>query len=198
VAIAVTAAVDPTAIRGAITVTPGASVVSVTAVDPSLTFGAATVTPTSSIVVVTVADPTSYISDIFNPTQDISVNGWTNELDATTDLFESIDEFPSISDADYVKSPEGPSGEIFRVKIDAPPFDPHTEELHEVVYRYRRLDTTTVSMKVRLMEGVTTIVEWEHISLPDDWTTVIQTLTTGQAGNIGDYSDLFLEFEAEV
>jgi hypothetical protein len=55
--------------------------------------------------------------------------------------------------------------------------------------------TTVMSLNVRLFEGATEIAEWTHASIPDTFTTAEQTLTGPQFAAIGDFSDLFVEFD---
>src|SRR6185503_11762728 len=98
-----------------------------------------------------------------HPDADDATGNWTDELDGTTDIFESIDEDSPADDDDYVQSPI--------------------------------VGGTTADLFVRLLEGSTEIVEWEHEDVSSSFTTATQELTEEQFDAISDFSNLFIELD---
>jgi hypothetical protein len=70
-----------------------------------------------------------------------------------------------------------------------------------VRYRFKKVVGAgeVLSLKVRLVEGNSpgnVIAEWEHSSVTNAYTDGEQTLTPGEFALIGDFDDLYVEFEA--
>lgn len=125
------------------------------------------------------------------PEEDISLGEWTDELDGTTDIYTSIDEeLPN--DSDYIKSPFLPQANTYKVKLQNA-VDPETGNNHSVFCRFSC--SGSASIKIRLVEGTTTIAEWEE-EASASIVTVEKVLTTEQADSITDYENLYLELEA--
>lgn len=124
---------------------------------------------------------------------------WTDQAGSSTgaNLIAAINEI-SPDDTNYIKSPASPGAtpaveEIAFTSLN----DPLVSSSHIVRYRYQK-DTTggdTINLTVRLMQGATEIANWSHSNI-DSITQADQTLTTGQADSITNYSDLRLRFEA--
>lgn len=57
------------------------------------------------------------------------------------------------------------------------------------------ISATRADLKVRLLQGSTTIVEWTHTDVSETFTTAEQTLTSPQLAAISDFSNLFIELD---
>jgi hypothetical protein len=138
----------------------------------------------------------SYVSgaapsvQLVRPISDITVGGWT-----TAPLWSKIDEV-SADDTDFITSTGSAVADVSEVLIGSLS-DPASSTGHKVRYRYQK-DTGvgTVNLTVRLMQGTTEIASWTHTNIANGWTTVEQTLTSGQADSITNYADLRLRFES--
>lgn len=129
------------------------------------------------------------------PASDSSVGQWTDENDGTVNIFNSINEV-SADDNDYIKSELDPVASVYRLKLGTA-VDPGVHTNHMVRYRYKKSSSNgTMNLVVRLKNGVTTIATWTHNDIGSAWLTTTQTLTEVQAGNITNYADLYIEFEA--
>lgn len=130
------------------------------------------------------------------PITDITDGLWTNEAGSNVNLYASIDE-TSASDTDYIQSSSSPaSADIAEVGLTSLS-DPVSSTGHKVRYRYKK-DATggdQINLTVRLMQGTTEIASWSHTNI-DAITSAEQTLSTGQADSITDYTNLRLRFEA--
>lgn len=127
------------------------------------------------------------------PDADVTDGGWTNELGGTT-LYTSINETP-LSDSDYIQSSVNPTADITRISLSNP--STTVEGPVKLRYRYRRDATKTADLTVRLMQGASTIAEWAHTDISTSFVTATQTLNTSQLSTIDDFSDLFIELEAD-
>jgi len=172
------------------TLTPGA--VSITVSTSGLTAGAESGTVTQDLT-----------RQQLQPTADTVAGQWTTHTGATTNLYQQIDEAP-YNDADYIKSDGDPSSSAVAFALGAGS-DPGVDTDHVVRYRYSREGDAAGDLTVELREGYvnegtqgTLIASWQHNSVGTGVTEARQALTTTQAGNIGDYSDLFLRFVATV
>lgn len=156
-------------------------VVSPAAID----FGLASVAPT-----------VQWANAIGRPWGDTSLDGWTDEVAGTVDIYKSIYEVAKDNN-DYVQSPTALNNEIYKVKLSDIGGITIDQSNVKLYYTYKKsLATDTVNLKVRLIENTTTIVEYTHTDIPNTWTDQEQTLTLGQASSITDWTDLYLEFEA--
>ena len=135
--------------------------------------------------------------DIIRPDGDSALNGWTDNNGGTTDIYQSIDEVVA-DDTDYIKSPNNPSGEIYKVSLAdvGNGFDPN--DFQRVQFRFRKTGTADMQLTVRLVEGTTTRASWVITNVPGHETDAERVLTPAQRASITDYNNLFLEFEAEV
>ena len=120
------------------------------------------------------------------PTSDVSAGGWT--ASTGTDLFAMLNEAVP-SDAEYIVST---TDTISEVKF-ATATNPGTTSGHVIRYRIR---ADGGGITVRLKQGATVIHTWTHSTVPSTYIQYDQTLSTGEAGSITDYSDLRLSFEA--
>lgn len=138
--------------------------------------------------------PDVFIIEYVVPQQDSLTGTWTNELGNVTNLYQSIDD-TSVNDLDYIESVDDPSDDIYKTKIETVS-DPNTDELHQIYYRYRKSAAGgSLHIRVRLLQGSTEIASWTHTGISTDWVTQTQSLSTGQVGQITDYSDLYLEIK---
>jgi hypothetical protein len=126
-------------------------------------------------------------SQYARPNADISLGGWTDENDGTTNIYQSIDEVTP-SDLDYIKSSVNPTSDAVVIGLESKPA-PIVDTGHVLRYRYRKEGSGTVNINVALMEGSSVIASWQHDDI-GTITTAEQTLTELQAGSITDYSSL--------
>ena len=124
---------------------------------------------------------------------------WTNELSATT-LYTSIDETAN-ADADYIQSASMPSSDLCKVALSDPtgtgtvtPAEPMS-----VHYRFKKSASGgTFTLRVRLLEGTTPIATWTESSVSDSYTYVEHTLTAAEFASITDFTNLYLDFQADA
>lgn len=93
------------------------------------------------------------------------------------------------SDADYIVTTGASTCEVALGTLS----DPASSTGHIVRYR---ISATGGGIIVRLRQGTTTIATWTHTTAPTSLTTYAQTLTSGEANSITDYTALKLQFEA--
>ena len=123
-------------------------------------------------------------------TPDVATNGWSPSTGTT--LWGCIDE-ASYSDTDYISDN---AVSYCEVTLTTSLSDPVSSSAHYVRYRLGRTRTDrTLTVVVRLMQGGTEIASWEHIDPGASFQPFEQTLTTGQADAITDYTDLRLRFD---
>jgi hypothetical protein len=127
------------------------------------------------------------------PTADNIDGGWTNELGSNVNLFASIDE-PVLDDADYIRSEDNPVEDLCRVKLDT--ILTSIQEPFNVHYRYKKVGSATINLTARLLQGATVKAEWSHSNITTSFVDAQQTLTAPQFASISDFTDLYLEFEA--
>lgn len=128
------------------------------------------------------------------PDADSIDGGWTNELDGTT-LAPSIDEMVP-NDADYIKSETSPANDICKISFSDPLATPAQPFI--VMYRYSKSGSAQIDLGVRLLEGTTEIAVWSHTNISTSFITAEQTLTGPQFSAIGDFANLFIEFNANA
>ena len=129
-----------------------------------------------------------------NPDSDVSLGNWTDEASGTTNIYGSIDE-TTASESDYVESGDTPSLDVAEFGLSNPS-DPSTGEGHYVHFRYRKQGGETIDLRVRLLQGATEIASWTYTGISDQWIYKRELLTTTQANNISDYTNLRVEFRA--
>lgn len=111
-------------------------------------------------------------------------------------LFQNLDEVSAL-DADFIQSADSPNKDISRLKLSTPSRAVDITQGDAIIrYRYRSSGPDADKMTVRLKEGTTVIAEWEHAAITTTYVTAAQTLTAGQKAAIGDWSNLYIEFEA--
>ena len=149
--------------------------------------------------------PAGPVSQFLAPSADSVDGAWTDST-AGTALAAAIDETPP-SDSDYIMSEEAPVASGCRVKL-ASGTDPAQSTGHVIHWRARKdtAGSTQLDVTVRLRQGGgnslgggTLIAERTHTDISgSSWTTYDETLTGTEADTISDYSDLYLEFFADV
>jgi hypothetical protein len=127
------------------------------------------------------------------PGSDISAGGW---LPSTgSGLYAMLDE-TSYNDSDYIYSPDNPTTETAEIKFTSIT-DPGVHTGHTLRFRLAAVGQDTV-FDVYLMCGATQIATWQKTVVAGDTTTYTETLTTGEAGNITDYTDLRIKVVAHA
>jgi len=125
------------------------------------------------------------------PDADDSVGSWTNETAGTT-LYTSVDEASS-DDTDFIKSPNNPSTSICRLRLS----DPSGAMGDTMTVAVRcKASAGTVNLAIRLKEGSTVRAQWTDTGLSTAWTTVTHNLTSGERASITDFTNLYVELEA--
>jgi hypothetical protein len=131
-------------------------------------------------------NPIIVTAQYVRPTSDVSAGTWT--ASSGSDLYAMLDE-TSASDADYIVTTGASTCEVALGSLT----DPASSSGHIVRYR---ISATSGGITVRLRQGTTTVATWVHAPAPTSLTTYAQTLTSGEADSITDYTALRLQFEA--
>lgn len=135
---------------------------------------------------------------IARPSSDSSRGSWTTQSGGTTNLYATIDE-ATADDADYVQSSASPSSpDVYEVALGSLT-DPSSSSGHHVRYRYKKSVSggDRIDLTVTLRQGAsTTIASWTHTDIGSTYTDADQTLTSGDADAISDYTALRLRFSA--
>lgn len=117
------------------------------------------------------------------PSSDVSAGSWT-----TSPLYAKIDEVTP-SDVDFIQCSNANSTcEIALSSIT----DPSSSSSHTIKVRARKAGNATLT--VYLFDGTTQIASWSP-SITTSFAEYTYTLTSGEADNIGDYTDLRLKFQ---
>jgi hypothetical protein len=139
------------------------------------------------------------------PVSDLVNENWENQASGTTNLYQAIDE-ATASDADYIQSAANPSSsDAYVAQLTTTLEDPVSNTGH--VVRWRRKKSASggaeVDLAIELREGYVNettqgSARWStsDTTLPTSWTSTSDTLTTGEADSITDYTDLSLRFTA--
>ena len=157
----------------------GGPFVNLTAVRQSL-GGKFILDTTSSVVLV-----------LYRPSVDVADGNWTSSLGGG-DLYAAINE-ETFDDANYIQSGTNPSGDVANIRFESA-LTPPVMTGHTI--RYRIKGASNVAMTVDLLSNVTVIKTWTHNPVASTYTTYEQTLTTGEAATIADYTNLRLRFTA--
>lgn len=120
------------------------------------------------------------------PDSDISTGSWTS-----TPLYQSIDE-ETASDADYIQSTT--NSDTCEIGLSTVT-DPSSSSNHIIKYRARKAGQG--GLTVYLFDGTTQIASHTP-TLTTVFADYSYTLTSGEADNISDYSDLRLKFTCSV
>ena len=125
---------------------------------------------------------------------------WTSNFTPPSSAYGASGLYPAIDETipdntDYIQSGGNPVADVCRVSLSDPiggtPAQPVV-----VNYRYGASGTIT-TLTVRLKQGSTTIATWTHSS-PGAYVDAAQTLTTLQFNAVSDWTNLFLEFQADA
>lgn len=111
-------------------------------------------------------------------------------------LFDAIDEVGP-NDSTYIISAIGPSNDTCKIRLS----DPSVTPAEPFIIRYRYYATNTLgvmSLRVRLLQGATEIAAWTDSKVGEGLVAAEQTLTSPQFASISDFTDLFLEFQANL
>ena len=138
-----------------------------------------------------------------NPWSVAHLGDWVTHDRQTIGLWEQLDEFTP-DDTDYIKSDADPSSSPVVFKLEKA-FDPGTHNNHVLQYRYSREGLDAGDITVELREGYvdettqgTLIASWSHTGVGTTVVSAYQLLTTTQAGNITDYTDLYVRIVATL
>lgn len=135
------------------------------------------------------------------PDADDSIGSWTDHNSLAVLIYLSIDE-TSASDSDYVRSENDPSSSAYVAGLSTVT-DPTSSSNHVCRYRYQKQmsgggQPGTIDLTIELRQGTTVIASQTHNDIPDaTWTAGTFTLTSGEADNITDYSNLNVRMVAD-
>jgi len=168
-------------------ITPAASSVLFSGAAPTVARTAHVwVTPAASSVLFSGAAPTLLQFQTARPASDVTVGAWVPSTGS--DLYAMIDE-PNVDDADHIYTAfNAAESEVALSALQ----DPLSSTGHTL--RYRVEGNGSSGITVTLLCGSTVIASWTHDPAPSSWTTYEQTLSSGQADAITDYSDLRVRF----
>ena len=158
---------------------------------------ATAITITASAVPITGANVTSVFSRTIRltPDDDVVDGSWTNELGGTI-LYTSIDESVA-DDADYIQSSINPVNDLVRIQLSNPATG--VAQPVKLKYRYKKNDSpTAANLTARLKQGAVEIAAWTHTDISSSFVTATQTLTEPQFAAITDFTNLFVELEADI
>lgn len=133
------------------------------------------------------------MAELLRPDLDDADGAWTNQAGSNVDLFNSLDEV-AFDNSDYIKS--NATNDVCRLRLSDPSAAPAMPM--SVSYRPRKYGSEAVNLIVRLKQGVTLVAQWTDSAVPESFATATQALTQPQFDAITDFTDLFLEFEADV
>ncbi len=132
------------------------------------------------------------------PVADPVTGGWSGGAN----LFGEIDEV-SASEADLIETGNNPSNDVCEVDLTTSLGDPLSSSTHIVRYRYKKHAAAgrTIELRVRLLQGGaggTQIAIWTHSDIGETIVQADNTLSSGEADSITDYTDLSLEFRGNT
>lgn len=127
------------------------------------------------------------------PGSDISTGGWLPS--SGSDLYAMLDE-TSYNDSDYIYSPNNPTTETAEVKFTSVT-DPGVHTGHILRFRLAAVGLDTV-FDVYLMQGATQIATWQKTVTASNTVSYEETLTSGEAASITDYTDLRIKVVAHA
>lgn len=130
------------------------------------------------------------------PDSDVLTGNWT-----PTPLYEEINEVTA-SDTDYIRSEDNPSNDLCEMGL-SDLTDPVSSSGHIIRYRYQKGETgggqpANIDVTVRLLDGASEIWSVTHSDIAAGWVDGQATLSGGEADSIGDYTDLRIEFTANM
>ncbi|MHA2079407.1 MAG: LamG-like jellyroll fold domain-containing protein, partial [Candidatus Thorarchaeota archaeon] len=122
------------------------------------------------------------------PDGDVGQSGsWKREDDSTSNLYQSIDEYPGANDTDYVWHEGAQIGDYFEVTLSDPTYGNIGAGDVKVFWRIRRRSgSDTITFKVELREGAAIRASDSRV-LTDTDTTYIWTLSSGEKSSITDW-----------
>lgn len=134
----------------------------------------------------TVTFEVGVVAQYARPIADAAAGAWA--ASTGSDLFAMLDE-AAADDADYISTTYASTCEVALGSLS----DPAVSTGHKVRYR---IAADSGAIIVRLRQGTTTIATWTHAPAPASLTLYEQTLSSGEANSITDYTALRLQFEA--
>jgi hypothetical protein len=168
---------------------------------PSDPFGTVEGTDNKEVTVYATYDPVTSGQTLL-VSADSADGNWRDQSGGSS-LATAIDE-TSASDSDYIHSPDTPQDEGTRLKL-ASGSDPASSTGHDIKWRIRKIGTDTIDMTVKLYQGGgdslgagTLIASFDRTDVSTTFTEFTETLSGAEADSITDYSDLYLEFFADV
>ncbi len=145
------------------------------------------------------------------PDADGTITGWTDQAGGTTNLYATLDE-TTPSDADYVMSADNPTAaQRLRLRLSNVT-DPVSSSGHSLNVRMQKSLSggSTVTAELRIYQGGSTTLGAGTLiatfdgtdnsamdNVPNGWTAYSFTLSAGETDAITDYTDLWVEIEAD-
>ena len=137
------------------------------------------------------------------PSTDTTREAWEEDDGTTTDIFDQIDEAIA-DDVDFIRSAQVPTTDAYVTKLTTLT-DPVVHTGHVVRYRYGKdvAAGAQIDIVVQLRQGYvnegslgTLIASATHTNVANGWTAGSIALSEAEAGNITDYTDLYLRITA--
>lgn len=154
----------------------------------------ATVNVTGVSATAAVGSVTLYLPQVVRPTADISTNGWLSSLGGA--LHDAVNEAPA-NDADYIYSPDNPTGQIAEVEFSAGQ-DPASSTGHIIRLRLQAVALDT-NFDLALVQGTTVLDSWtESVTVAAGVVQRERTLSGAVADSITNYADLRLRVGARA
>lgn len=136
------------------------------------------------------------------PIADTTIGTYTDEAAGTTNIYTGIDETVA-EDTEYVKSVSAPSSAVYVTALTSSLEDPVSSSGHVQRVRYRKsaaggaqINLTVELRQAYVAEGTqgTLIATHAYTDIAETWVTGSETLTSGEADAITDYTDLALRY----
>jgi hypothetical protein len=129
------------------------------------------------------------------PDADAIDGGWIGQ-DGSTNLYAKIDE-ATLDLGDYIMSGFDPVNDVCKVGLS----DPLAAPTMPMSVRYsasKSAATGSMELRVRLLQGNTQIASWTESNVPTTPISYTRELTAGEFAAITNFSDLYLEFRANL
>lgn len=127
------------------------------------------------------------------PDGDITVNTWKREDESTSNLYLSINEADP-DDDDYVYHADVSGTEYFEVSLSDPTGGTVGDGDVTIWWRGKLQGGSSVTMRVQLREGVSTVIAQSDESFSNGYVTYTYTLSSGEKASVTDWTNLRLRF----
>lgn len=130
------------------------------------------------------------------PVSDVTTTGWT--VTGGSGSFASAVDEPAADDADFVQSPNNPTGTAPLVLALGPASTPGALTGVTLSVRMQTVSATSSSVVVDVMQGTTVIASFTETGVTSAWQTFTYALTATQAGQVTDWTALRVRLKPTV